>query len=352
MTRTGLSGLSGEVSGRELLDSLLRLGCSGTLLLEQQGSLLILMQSGRVVREVVLAGEPDLSRTRQRYHFEPHGSTATPRLASRYPASSLGVCRALPKLSATLALAADLIELGPLLTRLDHEHVSGYLALDAPEGHAVLLLWRGQLSAALYESGAQVRSGVDALRAAQRLRAKPGAHLSLVRLALPLVEALLGLALEEVADEGVPLSGIEVDETGYGFYRDGTLLLFIPAELVGAVGRYRSCAAPPTLALPDEPPGWETLRYGLTLRGRDALNPMTELAMAFRSRHGTLGRTLLQQLGQRRSVEEVARHLGLELSEVRPWLEQLEQEGLIQPLDDDYLLRHARSQGRVRFKPD
>ena len=87
--------------------------------------------------------------------------------------------------------------------------------------------------------------------------------------------------------------------------------------------------AAPAVPLPSEPPGWEAQHFVLTLRGRDALNPMTELWMRFRSTYGAPGQRLLEVLADGATLEAVATALDTPLEELRPWLQRLEAEGLV-----------------------
>ena len=337
----GISGRLGALTGHSLVKDLSALKCTGTLLLTTpNGAQLLLITDGQVKARHTLEGKPNLNDPDQRFHFQPGQESSTPQLVSRYPRSGVGVCRALPDLEPTLTLTADLIELRSLLQQLVSRGFSGAVSLDAPEGHALLLIMDGNVSAAQYESGAQIRSDLDALRAAQRLCLKPDTKLALHPLPEPIASALVGLALELAPSEpDGPLTGIQVDESGYTYLVNDTPYLHIPIELLGVAGRYSANPSPIPLRLPDEPPGWESRRYALTLRGRDALNPMTELAMTFRQTYGTIGRSVLKEVSGRRSVEEIARNLRIDMGELGPWLERLAKDGLIQSLDDEYLPR-------------
>ena len=85
----------------------------------------------------------------------------------------------------------------------------------------------------------------------------------------------------------------------------------------------------PDLRLPAGVPGWEDKRFDLTLRGRDALIPMTALAMEFDHKYGDAGRTLLELLKKGLSAEEVSSKLQVELGTIQNGLEALQKDGLI-----------------------
>jgi predicted Rossmann fold nucleotide-binding protein DprA/Smf involved in DNA uptake len=60
---------------------------------------------------------------------------------------------------------------------------------------------------------------------------------------------------------------------------------------------------------------------------------MTEVALEFRRSFGREGRRLLEQLERGATLEVVAQVLALELSELKPWLGRLEQEGLVRRVE-------------------
>ncbi len=124
-------------------------------------------------------------------------------------------------------------------------------------------------------------------------------------------------------------NGIEVSAQGYRYYQYDEPYLLVRSETHGDRGRYPTRAQTPSLALPDEPPGWETQRYRLTLRGKDALDPMMETSHEFRDRYGGEGRKVLKTLGQQLTAEEVAFRLELPFRDLRKWLDRLEGEGFI-----------------------
>jgi len=56
---------------------------------------------------------------------------------------------------------------------------------------------------------------------------------------------------------------------------------------------------------------------------------MTELNMEFRNHHGDVGQRVLDVLGHGDTLQNSAESLGLELGELKPWLERLEGSGMI-----------------------
>ncbi|HEX7021285.1 MAG TPA: hypothetical protein VF171_00405 [Trueperaceae bacterium] len=328
----GLRGHSGTLSGHELLHDLEKLACSGTLVLgPHPGPLVLLVTNGRVTSSTPLSGAVRLEARNQPFFFHPHAATDLPELASRYPTSTLGELRALPDLSASLEIPAALLDFRALVERLGRDNFHGCLTLTTPEARAVLALLEGRLATAFYEAEGQRRRGPDAVRGAVRLAANADdAQLALLPQPQAVMAALLGFTFEQRhAGDPNDFSGLELSGDGYRYYQDGQAYLQLRAEPRGTPGRYDLCRGFPTLDLPSEIPGWESQRYRLTLRGRDALNPMTELSMHFRSTYGQAGRRILEGLSTGITVEDAAHRLGIELAEIKPWVERLESEGMI-----------------------
>ena len=207
-----------------------------------------------------------------------------------------------------------------------------------------MLFANGRIGAAFYEGAAEpALEGNSALRATlqltdqyfaqalQSLKEGEGCWLELRSLPLSITASLLGLAQEQPkqVEENKPRNGIEVASTGYTYLNASRPYLFITANTPVQRGFYPASYSAPALSLPSEPPGWEEQRYHLTLRGRDALNPMTELAMRFEREFGRTGRQTLTQLARRSTVADVARSLSLEPNDLRPHVERLEAESLI-----------------------
>lgn len=206
----------------------------------------------------------------------------------------------------------------------------------------LLLFHRGQLGAALCEEGEHHRSGSSALRTLLHPAARTA--LTLHALPEPLSAGLLGwfLGLRAPAAAGADPSappagftGLELTPLGARFHLAGRAYLQVPhPEGSHDLGFFVPPQHPPELALPTDPPGWEARRYGLTLRGRDALNPMTELSMRFRAEFGRTGARALEAFRNHLSLEETAERLAVELSDLRSSVERLEAEGFIRHMGE------------------
>jgi hypothetical protein len=329
----GIGGNSGSYSGFELLKKLDALQLSGTLVLGSgHGYALLSLDQGKVMTTRQL-GQCQLEQTNLSFHFRKHSVSALPLLESQFSQSAIPVMRAVPYLELGQRLPARAVDVIALLRHLAEEQFSGYLSLEKMVDRGLVLLLEGKLSAAYFESDGQLREASDALRGIRRLSVSSGVNLQFCALEKPLVTALLGLAFQREAQAGPGFNGLESGDDGYIYYHQGEALLQVVAELRGRSGRFASFERPTELSLPTEPPGWEQQHYQLTLRGRDALNPITELAMNFQSRFGRTGKRMLEQLNAGLTPEKLADSLPISLSDLRGWLERLEQEGLIRQLE-------------------
>lgn len=332
----GLLGTTGDLTGQDLVEALRNLKCSGTLALsEARGSVLLQLARGQVEATYKLGHYGSLDDPRQGYHLYPHEPAPYPRLPSRLPASAAALLRVLPRVSPPTPLPSGLVDLRALLDGLQERAFHGALSFVREGEAAVALLLRGQVAAAVHERGEQVHERAEAMRALQRAGMDAaGPPLELDPLDPAIVRSLVGLALGRAADVPDPstFSGLHLADGHARFLRNGQPYLTVACDTPGPPRRYallEDDGAQPQLQLPDEPPGWEEQRYALTLRGQDALNPMTELSMHFRTSFGRTGQTVLEALGRGRTLEETAQSLQLELQELKPWLKRLEGEGLV-----------------------
>lgn len=329
---TGLLGNSGAYSQRDLLGLCEKLAFDGTLVTRfASGTRLILIESGRQ-RDSFELGEPgDEARTGIDFHLQPHHSGDVPQLASMYPESALPAMRALPALGPAQGLFPGLFDLRALVAWARREGLNAALTVHSNEEQGIALFFEGRIAAALFERDGFVWERSDALRAIYRFSLEPGRpSMQLQRLEPEVAGSLLGLASGRRAGsaEVTSFTGLSAGEGGCTFYCSGRPFLYLAAEFP-AGGRFTPLETVPDLDLPDDPPGWERRRFDLTLRGRDALNPMTELSMRFGDNYGERGRQVLEAVKRGHSIEEAARGLGMDLQALKPWLERLESDGLI-----------------------
>ncbi len=332
----GLLGTTGDLSGQDLIEALRNLKCSGTLALtDDHGTVLLQLARGQVEASYKLGHYGSLDEAAQGYHLYPHEPAPFPRLPSRAPHSAAALLRALPRVTPPAPLPPGLVDLRALLDALHERAFNGALSFERDGEAAVALLLRGSVAAAAHERGDVVHERADAMRALQRAGLDVGGPpLELDALDPTVVRSLLGLALGRAATvpDASVFTGLQLAEGSARFVRNGQPFLTVECDTPGPPRRFallEDDAAPPELLLPDEPPGWEEQRYALTLRGQDALNPMTELSMHFRTSFGRSGQTILEALGRGLTLEETATSLQLELQELKPWLKRLEGEGLV-----------------------
>lgn len=337
----GLVGTTGALSGQDLLEGLRSLRASGTLALSgESGAVLLQVARGQVEASYKLGHYVSLEATGQGFHLHPHEPAEAPRLPSRCPESASPLLRAMPRFAPPKILPPALVDLRMLLEKLRATAFNGALSFAGKEGSAsgssaAALFLQGRIGAAAAERGGHVHVGTDAMRVLQRAGLDPeGPELELDALDPLLVRSLLGMALGRSAPSADPstFNGLVLEAQGARFVRNGQPYLQVEGGAGGPTTRFallEDDAAMPDLHLPDEPPGWEQQRYALTLRGQDALNPMTELAMHFRTSFGRVGQRVLESLGRGLTLEQASEQLHLDLQELKPWLKRLEDEGLV-----------------------
>lgn len=332
----GLLGNTGELSGQDLLEGLRNVRASGTLALALgSGTVLLQVARGQVEASYKLGHYDNLDTAGQGFHLYPHEPAGAPRLPGRCPDSASPLLRSLPRFAPPTILPPALVDLRLLLDRLRATAFNGSLSFLAEGRGAAALFLQGRIGAAAAERGGYVHEGQDAMRMLQRAGLDvEGPALELDALDPMIVRCLLGVALRRGAPNAEPstFSGVVLEAQGARFVRNGQPYLQVTGGADGATARFallEDDLAMPDLRLPDEPPGWEQQRYALTLRGQDALNPMTELAMHFRTNFGASGQRVLEALGGGMTLEQASEQLHLDLQELKPWLKRLEDEGLL-----------------------
>lgn len=345
------AGFSGDVAGRpgrDIVSALGKLNLSGTLYLEGKGSGLILIAEGKVCGEFGFSFPVSLKEACRRYYFQPHEDVSRPRLPSCSSNSPVAALRALPGMGLDTRLRAGFTDFRTLLLSFKRSGFSGVLKVHTEAEEGLALFYRGSLQAAAYGSENRVQTGDRALRSMYRQCSQEAGspeagspetgppealctELAFHRLEPTLVAALSGLALGKTLSPGSTadglktFTGVEVAKKGYLFYLAGRNYLFVEAQTIGPPRLYQAVADADDLALPSKPTGWEKRRYRLTLRGVDALNPMTDLYLNVGSRLGPL----LKLLERAVPVEQLAAGLEVDDEELRMLLEGLEEEGLI-----------------------
>lgn len=333
--RDALLGHAGERSAQDVLTALkgwLRDGTVAFVHLEHaggvpqlRGAALLLLQDGDVKARRMLGRFAGLASTHLAFQAVQHAPTDVPTLPAAAPHGAAGgwnVLRSAPRLVAGTVWPAAASDLGGLHRRLEAVAWSGVVRIDEEAAE----LWRdGRVVAAR----AGKASGPDALRGLRRAAAEEAATIELLPLDPRTAAALHGLAELQRA-EGLPAGGIVCEAERCAYVGRGEAE-FAVAGASGANGAFAPAdrLATPPLRLPDEPAGWESYRYALTLRGRDALNPMTDRWSTFDAKYGDRGRRLLEAVGGGEPLDHVARATGTDFADVRKSVEAWEADGVV-----------------------
>jgi hypothetical protein len=325
-----LAGTTGLRSAQELLAPLKAYLGTGTIIFAHlshdagipslRGATLLAVVAGEVKARRMLGRFDGLASTGITFAAHAHHANELPHL----PAASetgWGVLRAAPQIVPASHWPAIAADLPTLHRRLEALGWSGLLAVG--EGGA---LWREGRVVAAHADGAV---GAEALRALRRAANEEAALLELHPLDPRTASSLHGVA-ERQRDSNKQAGSVHCDP-------DRTLYLgrnsaeFVVAGGSGFKGSFSAAdrLASEPLHLPDEPIGWEGNRYAITLRGRDALNPMTDRHTSFLQRFGERGRTLLEAVGSGEALDKVGRAAGVEFPELRKLVEMWEGDGVV-----------------------
>jgi hypothetical protein len=262
-------------------------------------------------------------------------------LECAFPDSRLQLARVTPRgalfVSGARAVFTDLERLSLELERLSF---SGSLALcntdhsdgaDGVVGFALLLEGRFVSACALELSGGVW--GNTALALFPMLY-EAGATLEARRIDAPLVQGLTGFGLRPARASDGPFTGLRVSEDGRATLEQaGSLMarLLVPGVTAGT---YPSPVPMQRLNMPRSVGAWATARYALTLRGRDAVNPITDQYNRLRGTYGKPSLEVLSQLGRGKTPSEVAAQLELDLSEIEVVVTAFLREGLLRRRED------------------
>ncbi len=325
-----LSGNSEGSSGAELIKFFLQYPETASLIVESaEASALLLLHQGKVQKHYSFAKALDSEQVGLDFFYFQHPMNGHIELPSRFPASSSAIMRALPALPELKLDLAQKQDFASVLKFFVAEHFSGYVRLESGLKHGFMLIKDGGISMAVYEHDGEIQEDNDALRTIRNMPLEAQVTMALRPLAATLLEGLLSLAAKNRSHGMHIFNGLECTEAGYAFFKDGRVLLRTAAELIGDVGYYPNLTNPRTLSMPDEPPGWEQRAYILTLRGKDALNAITELAMQFQQTFGDEGKVILNRVARDKTPAVLAATLNLSLTELKRYLDRLEHEGFI-----------------------
>ena len=123
-------------------------------------------------------------------------------------------------------------------------------------------------------------------------------------------------------------TGLYADPEGALFYSRGEVVASMPAGLPYE-GAFPAPLRPQTLILPRSFAGWAHQPYVLTLRGRDANNPITSVYHEFRSKYGEAGAQFIRALGEKQTPAEYAVRADVALHDLEAMLLEFAQGGYL-----------------------
>ncbi|WP_245872895.1 hypothetical protein [Deinococcus planocerae] len=249
-----------------------------------------------------------------------------PELRPMFPGAEPFLARFLPQVPPThLGLSNRFCDLHAFLKALHDGAWCGYLHASLGEQNAYVLLFEGRTVTAA-ASGA---TGEQALGDLLHLY-EQGAALSAYALAPTLAHVLSGVGSRawkfNLTED---FTGLHARPTGAIFYARGQIVATMPATLPYE-GAFPAPLRPQTLILPRSLAGWAHRQYDLTLRGRDAVNPITDVYLTFRARHGTAGLALPRAPREGLSPAEHALRADAALHDLEPLIQEFVKTGYIQ----------------------
>lgn len=248
-----------------------------------------------------------------------------------YPHATLPLARAVPDGERVMrGLHHSFAALDRLCAHLEELDLDGALVLHAAgDLNALALLFEGHLIGANAAREAEQLWGDAALlQLTQGFMA--GASLEVMRLERNVVHALSGI--QERAWKVQPGEGF----TGAKGLNNGFLSLHYDGAPLGRIetgtreaGAYPAPLRPARLTLPRIIGAWASERYTFTLRGRDAVNPITDQYNRARATHGKPNVDVLAQLGRGKTPLEVAQTLERDAAGLESVIEAFLREGLL-----------------------
>jgi hypothetical protein len=212
---------------------------------------------------------------------------------------------------------------------LAREHDGALVLLEDGVPTAVALLFEGHLVGANAARLEETTWGDAALLALMQGFVGGGA-LEVFALERRVVHALSG-----VGERAWKVQGGE-DFSGVRALGNGYATLHFDGEVLGRIhtgtrenGAYPAVLRPARLNLPRIIGAWASERYAFTLRGRDAINPITDQYNRARATHGKPNVEVLAQLGRGKTPLEVATSLERDVAGLEGIIEAFLREGLL-----------------------
>jgi hypothetical protein len=251
-----------------------------------------------------------------------------PELNAMFPHGAPFLARFLPQVPASvLGLNASFCNLHDFLRHLHDIGWFGYLHAFIGDQAAFVLVYEGRTVAAASISS----TGEQALGELLHLY-EQGAPLSAYALPPHLAHILSGIGSRawkfNLTED---FTGLHARPRGAIFYSRGEIVATMPATLPYE-GAFPAPLRPQTLILPRSLAGWAHGQYGLTLRGKDALNAITSVHQSFRAQHGSVGLAFLRALADKLSPAEYAMRSDVALHDLEPLLQEFLRTGVTKEL--------------------
>ena len=246
-------------------------------------------------------------------------------LRPMFPNAAPFMARFLPQSDPShTGLSHHFCDLHGFLKFLHEQGWYGYLHATLGDQQAFVLLFEGRTVTAAAASA----TGEQALGELLSLY-EQGAQLSAHPLPAQLAHVLSGIGSRawkfNLTED---FTGLHARPGGAIFYVKGEITATMPATLPYE-GAFPAPLRPQTLILPRSLAGWAHHHYALTLRGKDALNAITDMHQTFRAKHGQPGLAFMRALGEDLSPAEYAMRTDVALHDLEPMVQDFLTGGLI-----------------------
>lgn len=251
--------------------------------------------------------------------------STVPELTPRFPHATPFLARFLPRAKAAYwGLNASFCDLHAFLRHLHSISWYGYLHTNLQDQDAHVLVYEGRAVAA---TSAQ-NTGEAALGDFLNLFLA-GAPVGAYVLDRDIAHALSGVGSRawkfNLTDD---FTGLHASATGASYYLGGEVIATMPVTLPYE-GAFPAPLRPQTLILPKSLAGWAHQNYVLTLRGKDAINPITAIHQQFRQQFGPNGQPLMRALADGLTPAEYALRSDAALHDLEPLLTELVKGGYV-----------------------
>ena len=246
------------------------------------------------------------------------GEDGLPRLRPMFPGAAAFLARFLPASPPLqLGLSSRFCDLHTFLKYLHELSWYGYLHLAVGDVQAWALVYEGRVvsAAAVNATGEQALGELLALY-------EQGATLATYPLPPSYALILSGVGPRSGKFEPSEFTGVQAHPGGATFYLRGEAVASLPAPLPYEAA-FPAPPHPQTLILPRSFAAWAHHSYALTLRGRDAGNPITGTYHEFRRQSPGVGAALLAALAQGQTPADYAMQTDTPLHDLEPALQEL-----------------------------